>query len=179
MHCQRKLFTGRIFLRTSVGRPRFGRPLCPCAGPFASRYRSPLFVCANVCANINLSLAPLAAHAMLKAKRRIYGLKDEGRQLDSATVELEGRLEDCRAKLDRIVQVCVCVYVSCPSARHSSLVVASTFAWFSARTCRVSWGEGTGRGGGEPLGRVWSIPSFCLECCVRKYGAVAFVLTCA
>lgn len=42
---------------------------------------------------------------ILKAKRRIYGLKDEGRQLDSATVELEGRLEDCRAKLDRIVQV--------------------------------------------------------------------------
>eukprot|EP00903_Cladosiphon_okamuranus_P009175 g8763.t1 len=41
---------------------------------------------------------------VLQAKRRIYGLKDEGKQLDSATVELEGRLEDCRAKLDRIVQ---------------------------------------------------------------------------
>ncbi|CAB1096166.1 unnamed protein product [Ectocarpus sp. CCAP 1310/34] len=41
---------------------------------------------------------------VLQAKRRIYGLKEEGRQLDSATVELEGRLEDCRAKLDRIVQ---------------------------------------------------------------------------
>ncbi|CAM9638486.1 unnamed protein product [Ectocarpus sp. 12 AP-2014] len=41
---------------------------------------------------------------VLQAKRRIYGLKDEGRQLDSATVELEGRLEDCRAKLDRIVE---------------------------------------------------------------------------
>lgn len=40
-----------------------------------------------------------------KAKRRIYGLKEEGRQLDDASVELEGRLEDCRAKLDRIVQV--------------------------------------------------------------------------
>ncbi|CAM9818990.1 unnamed protein product [Laminaria digitata] len=41
---------------------------------------------------------------VLQAKRRIYGLKDEGRQLDSATVALGDRLEDCRAKLDRIVQ---------------------------------------------------------------------------
>ncbi|CAN0197065.1 unnamed protein product [Scytosiphon promiscuus] len=41
---------------------------------------------------------------VLQAKRRIYGLKEEGQQLDSAMLELEGRVEGCRAKLNRVVQ---------------------------------------------------------------------------
>lgn len=40
-----------------------------------------------------------------QAKRRIYGLKEEGRRLDSAAVELEARLEDCRLRLDRVLLV--------------------------------------------------------------------------
>lgn len=148
-------------------------PFCPCSRPFVPRYLHPSCSC----------LPALTFHLLgrdrnvKKAKRRIYGLKDEGRQLDSATVELEARLEDCRSKLDRIVQVRMHVFcVSRPSTRHFSLV-ASIFASFCARPCRVLGGEGTGPGA-SGWGRVWSTPPFSLgtrRVFYPKYGAVACV----
>lgn len=100
-----------------------------------------------------------------KAKRRIYGLKDEGRQLDSARVALGERLEDCRAKLDRIVQV-----IQRSVSREPFFLFARAVRDFGRRFEEGGWVTGVHRAidakakCSKPVGEMLASYLVCLPC---------------